>query len=41
MEKIKQDLKEASLRDDQMSSMIESMQQDILEALEKNSKEKS
>ena len=40
MDKIKSDLKDVSLRDDQMSVMVESMKQELLEAMEKERKEK-
>ena len=40
MDKINQELKESSLRDDSLSSLVEQMQTDIMESLEKDRKAK-
>ncbi len=40
LDHLKSELKEATLRDDSMSSMVETLKQELLEAMEKERKDK-
>ena len=41
MDKIKSDLKDAGIRDGDISTMVETMRQELLEAMEKERKDKA